>query len=153
MKDSLMQNTVIEILFLVTGALLASFGVWQILKSVILLKTGVRASATVVRNEEETHWRERTKGGPRRGGTQIVYYAIVEFMDHTGDKREVKVATGSNIMIPVGTAVEVVYDPAHIEEIRIKSFWNLFAFGVMASVFGLISMSVAIMTYFSRGKR
>ena len=106
------------------------------------LKSCVHAQGTVVEQREKTGSKFTT-----------YYYPVVEFKTESGEKVQFVGGAGSSggPMIPTGSTVDVVYDPAAPSQAQIQSFVQYWLGPVGLAAMGLVIMAMGFFFFLKAG--
>ncbi|MGK5640652.1 DUF3592 domain-containing protein [Streptomyces sp. URMC 126] len=131
-------------LFTPIGAAVGCVAFLKVRRTRRLLRDGARASGVVMRLERTRIAPGSDTTGPDRGVGTAVYYPVIAWSTSDGRAMETgtDIARPGNRTLPVGTRVEVRYDPADPTRWTLPAegsgFWWLFvAMGALFVVIGL----------------
>ena len=105
-------------------------------------QTSLKAPGTVVRLDQKAGSTNRKKSsGP-------TYREIFAYSDNKGVKHEYANPMWSSSPDPVGTTVQLLYDPNHPDQASIDSLLGRFGLGIFLILFALIPATLGAIAYF-----
>ena len=120
------------------GFLLVSAG-RQLVRTALLLRSGIRTTATVVGHETKEFWNQQTRTKARS------FYPVIEFADIGGGKQRVTLQDGSNeIEYAESYPVRIIYQANDPRGAMIDSSDELGVRGAILLALGLLQLSIAI---------
>jgi hypothetical protein len=129
--------------------LFVSMGGWllvaagrQLVRAVLLLRSGIRTTATVVGHETKEFWFEQTQTKARS------FYPVIEFADRGGGKQRVTLQDGSTeIEYAESYPVRIIYQVNDPRGAMIDSSDELWVRGAITLALGLLLLSIAIVVW------
>src|ERR1035437_3512229 len=94
-----------------------------------LLRAGACARGTVLGIEEE-----RSSTG--RSGAKMFYFPIVGFTTGQGEQIQFRSRVGRGRVLPKGSKVPVIYDPAKPDDAELRTFMTMWFASVVTAVCG-----------------
>lgn len=102
-----------------------------------LMRAGGRATGEVTDNTEE--WHSGSKGAARK-----YFFPQVAFTTAKGERISFKSVSGGGKPVPVGSRVDVLYDPDNPSDTMVKAFAAIWVFPILTLLFGLPFLLVGI---------
>ncbi|MEM9012138.1 MAG: DUF3592 domain-containing protein [Pseudomonadota bacterium] len=137
------------LLFLIPLGFLVAGG-YLLLDAYRFSQTAVRVQGEVIALEEAT--RRQTSNGESFRRTTTTYRPTIRFTDRSGREREATThMSSSNYDYPIGTRLDVLYDPAAPDELRVDGPMSLW--GLPAILLGGGLLALLVMGYGTRKRR
>lgn len=102
-----------------------------------LMRAGGKATGEVTDNTEE--WHSGSKGAARK-----YFFPQVAFTTAKGERISFKSASGGGKPVPVGSRVDVLYDPVNPSDALVKAFGMIWVIPIVLLVFGLPFLLIGI---------
>ena len=137
----------IGIMFAIIGLVFLGLAIWQYRSTQNLLERGITTMAKIIDVKEGN---STTTDGEGYTFSSKVYTPEFEFTDNKGQKvrHMSNVSTSNKNAWKVGQEVEVIYDPANSDNVKIKKTTQLYlltiVFGAIGGIFFIVGVAVAI---------
>ena len=138
-------------MFSVTSALLLCYGALLTVKTIRLVRGGIRTVATVVAYEAKT---EVLTSYDRADETVTYHHPVIEFVDAGGRKQRLVLQIGSTEKpYAEGSPVKIIYMAGEPEDARIAKFWGTWLPAVCVLGMGLFMLGSALVVWLVIARR
>jgi len=140
------DRTILLVLLFAIGGGGAFAGFAYLYESLRLVRRGRRTQGMIIDYHQTQSWSRNSRGFRQR---EEFYHPVVEFTDDAGELRrvEIELGTGRPEHLP-GQTVAILCDPMKPGEVRIDSFSQLWALGLVLSGIGTAFLIAAVIVLF-----
>lgn len=139
-KDPANKIWLVRWIFLAIGGLFTLVGAWLLYGSYSFQQTAIITTAEVLSVEKFVS-RKRDNDGNTK--TSITYEPTLRYKDQYGSRHVDKPnLRSSSYNFPIGSEVEIAFNPDDPAELRINDFMSKWGFGGFFMLFGLVFMTI-----------